>query len=553
VTISVDNPDINSNTDGTTAFQRSYTEGENVTLMAPTNAPNGFLFTGWERTGIGLVSTNTTLNLLMHTNITVTATYAEDPEVQVTVLSQTPDEGVTIQVDTIDNQGNANGETTFDRFYDPGTSVTFTAPTSAAGNDFQHWLLNGVPLLGTNNVITLELLDDVQITAVYDTPVIVERRDLHVYSENPNSGVAIQIDAPDENGRTDGNTAFLRSYTNAVIVTATAPLTADGNEFRYWLLDGVRYTTNTSMSVQMLVDHDITAVYGPPVEPEPRVLTISSENPNSGVVITVEDADIYGDTDGTTSFSRIYPVGTNVTVTAPHVGGTNGNVFLYWVLDGVQYTTNQTTIVEMITDHSLVAIYGEPEPDINLLVNSRNPDSGVYITVTPQDINGDLGGDTSFNRTYDYGTEITATAPPNASSNTFSYWELNGVAFTTNRTIALQLFADTEITAVYNEPLNDTVTLIVQSRDPDSGVLISVSEPDLIGRQNGTTSFTREYTSGTETTLTAPTYVNGDRIFDHWELNGVYYSTETAITLTLISDTEVTAVYRETEPSAAGL
>jgi formylglycine-generating enzyme required for sulfatase activity len=552
VAINVSTTDFYGESNGETSFQRTYAEGTPVTLEAPPEAPNGFLFSGWERDGI-LVSTNNTIDLLMYTNITMTAIYEEDPEVQVTVLSQNPDSDVPISVDVVDNEGNASGTTTFDRFYDPGTTVTFTAPLEADGNSFQYWLLNGEPLLGTNNVVTLELQDDVQITAVYEADPEPLRRALRVYSENPDSGVYIELGPGDERALTDGDTPFVRTYTNDVTVIATAPETADGNEFRYWLLDGVQYTTNTTIEVEMLASHDITAVYGPAVDPENRVLTISSVNPNSDITITVEDADVFGQADGSTSFSRIYPVGTNVTVTAPYESGTNDTVFLYWQLDGQQYSTNLTTTVEMITDHNLVAVYGEPEPDVTLTVLSRNPDEGVYITVAPQDIDGETGGETGFERTYPYGTEVTVTAPLEADGKTFSYWELNGTAITTNRTYDVTLYADTELTAVYNEELEDIVTLTVLSSDPDSGVPIAVSTPDINGDQNGTTSFTRDYESGTETTLTAPTYVSGDRVFDHWEINGVYYSNDSEITLTLLADTTVTAVYKEAEPSVAEL
>ena len=207
----------------------------------------------------------------------------------------------------------------------------------------------------------------------------------------------------------------------------------------------------------------------------------------------------------------------------------------------------------MLTDHNLVAVYGQPIPDVNLAVRSRNPDSDVLISLAPADLNTEASGSTAFDRVYPYGTQIIATAPLEAGGNSFSFWELNGGAFSTERSLTLELYEDTEITAVYGEALPDVVTLTVSSLDPDSGVPITVSVEDINFDQNGTTTFTRDYNTETEVTLTAPTYVGGDREFDHWELNGVYYLPDNSITLTLLDDTEVTAVYKEGEPSVSEL
>ena len=46
-------------------------------------------------------------------------------------------------------------------------------------------------------------------------------------------------------------------------------------------------------------------------------------------------------------------------------------------------------------------------------------------------------------------------------------------------------------------------TLTVASRDPDSGITVTVSPADLKGESDGTTQFARVYSKGTEVTLTA--------------------------------------------------
>lgn len=85
-----------------------------------------------------------------------------------------------------------------------------------------------------------------------------------------------------------------------------------------------------------------------------------------------------------------------------------------------------------------------------LQVNSTDPDSGVAITVTPNDINGQGDGSTPFTRVYDGGVQVTLTAPATApNDNVFIKWVRNGVDFSTNRTITLTMDGDYNLLAVY--------------------------------------------------------------------------------------------------------
>jgi methionine-rich copper-binding protein CopC len=83
-------------------------------------------------------------------------------------------------------------------------------------------------------------------------------------------------------------------------------------------------------------------------------------------------------------------------------------------------------------------------------VTSSDPDSGVAITVTPNDINGQGGGTTPFSRVYDGGVQVTLTAPATApNDNVFIKWVRNGADFSTSRTITLTMDADYQLKAVY--------------------------------------------------------------------------------------------------------
>jgi hypothetical protein len=85
-----------------------------------------------------------------------------------------------------------------------------------------------------------------------------------------------------------------------------------------------------------------------------------------------------------------------------------------------------------------------------LQVRSSDPDSGVSIAVSPEDINGQGNGSTPFSRIYDAGTQVTLTAPAVApNDNVFVKWVRNGVDFATSRTLNLTMNEDYDLTAVY--------------------------------------------------------------------------------------------------------
>lgn len=87
-----------------------------------------------------------------------------------------------------------------------------------------------------------------------------------------------------------------------------------------------------------------------------HTLQVGSSDPDSGVAITVTPADINAQGDGLTPFSRVYDGGTQVTLTASAVAP-NDNVFIKWVRNGVDFSTNRTLNLTMDTDHNLVAVY----------------------------------------------------------------------------------------------------------------------------------------------------------------------------------------------------
>jgi hypothetical protein len=86
-------------------------------------------------------------------------------------------------------------------------------------------------------------------------------RILTVNSSNPDSGVLITVNPADSNSDSDGVTPFTRTYDNSTPVTLSAPVTADGNSFRKWQLNGADSSNTLDLVVTMDANYSATAVY----------------------------------------------------------------------------------------------------------------------------------------------------------------------------------------------------------------------------------------------------------------------------------------------------
>ena len=175
-----------------------------------------------------------------------------------------------------------------------------------------------------------------------------------------------------------------------------------------------------------------------------------------------------------------------------------------------------------------------------LTVASRDPDSGITVTVSPADHNGQSDGTTQFTRVYYTGTEVSLSAMKYLGANQFKQWLANGEQVGTDPTVTVIMDYDRTLRAVY-EP--KPLTLTVASRDPDSGVTVTVSPVDQNGQAGGTTQFTRVYSKGTEVTLSATQNV-GDNQFKQWLKNGAPAGTNPTVTVTMNEyDGTLRAVY----------
>lgn len=172
-----------------------------------------------------------------------------------TVASLNPAGGINITVDPNDISGSGNGTTQFTRTYNPGTTVTLTAPPSVNGNSFQKWLRDGQDWSGTVST-SLVMNGNHTLTAVYTIPPV-----LTVTSSNPGSGVNITVTPNDNDGSGSGTTPFTRTYNQFSSVNLTAPLTVGTSTFWKWQVGGVDYVQSQLATVTMNANHTATAVY----------------------------------------------------------------------------------------------------------------------------------------------------------------------------------------------------------------------------------------------------------------------------------------------------
>jgi hypothetical protein len=391
--------------------------------------------------------------------------------------SSNPSSDLPVAVYPADIYQQGSGVTPMYLFYNAGTVVNLTAPAFNVHNDpFIEWIRNG-EFYSDNPATQVTISEFTHMFAVYAYPS-GSYYNLTVESENPSNGISVSVNRPDIYGRRDGITWFNRTYASSeTSITLTAPATnAQGSPFVEWRKDDVFYDADLSTSVWILGAHvTMTAVY----EPTTFDLTINSLNPDSGIPVTVTPLDNENQGDGTTSFTRTYDEGTNVTLTAP-AANSDEDPFVEWRRNGAFYSSSPTVQVTMNADYTMTAVYELDTYD--LTVNSLNPDSGISITVTPLDNENQGNGTTSFTRTYDEGTNVTLTAPAaNSGQDPFLEWRRNGAFYSSNRTVQVTMNADHTMTAVYQTPFELILTDLEPTEVPDQpnhiGVELTAPSP----------------------------------------------------------------------------
>src|SRR5436190_15615081 len=177
-----------------------------------------------------------------------------------------------------------------------------------------------------------------------------------------------------------------------------------------------------------------------------HTLNVNSTNPELGVPVTVTPNDAGNLNNGTAPFTRSYQHNISVSLTA--VPRANGNDFKEWQRDGVTFSKSAAITVVMDGDHTLKTVY-EAALTRNLSIESSSPDSGVAMSVSPNDTSGLGGGNSKFSRNFNTGASVRVTAPANAGANGFKRWELDGFQWDTAATTSVTMDSDHDLKAVY--------------------------------------------------------------------------------------------------------
>lgn len=280
-----------------------------------------------------------------------------------------------------------------------------------------------------------------------------------------NASGAVIVATSDLNGNANGTTTFTRNYLNGTPVSFTAPATLTTNNFSHWSHAGTNFSPSMTIGFDVSGNETYTAVYvAPPIIT--WTINVGSTNPATGVSVTVTPNDNAALGNGTTPFSRNYNDGVVIVLDASPTAG--GNNFARWEKSGVTYSTkteitftaNSATLVTNLAD--FVAVYQTPASNFrSLLVNSIFPASGVNITVSLADTNGQSSGVTSFTRVYGIAAFVQVTAPVTSpSGSAFVEWqdELGNSLGAGNLSSSFFMNVNRTRVAFYtNAPLPDTI------------------------------------------------------------------------------------------------
>ncbi|MBL0927540.1 MAG: hypothetical protein IBJ11_07800 [Phycisphaerales bacterium] len=312
------------------------------------------------------------------------------PSVFAVSISSDSGAATAITVSPNDSGGQGSGSTPFTRNYTAGTGVTLTAPAASNGRTFVRWLINGSPAPG--NPVTFTVNAAATAQAQYEL-----RRGLSVGSTGT-SGVPVTVSPADAAGQGSGVTPFARTYADGTSVTLTAPASAGTNVvFRNWTVaGGDRPQGQTSATI--VLSADTAAVANFEIR---RTVTVTSRP--QGIALGLFPPDVNGDGGGVTSFSRVYPVGTAVTFSAPLNPGSV--TFRRWTLGGVAQPSHQRVVTATVGDADLSAeavyvcsgdvdgVGGVGANDLSLLLTAFGSTAGSpnYNPDADIDQNGSVG------------------------------------------------------------------------------------------------------------------------------------------------------------------
>jgi hypothetical protein len=184
----------------------------------------------------------------------------------------------------------------------------------------------------------------------------------------------------------------------------------------------------------------------------------------------------------------------------------------------------------------------------NIGVSATGTSGTVLVTLSVADIYGNQNGNAPISRVYSTAVFPTMSVPATVGTESFIKWQRDGADFSFNNSITISDTINHNFVAVYGP--NPVVTLCRVLINSNLGASISsgyysLTPDDVYGRPsitgnpfNGTVVL--YYYAGTtidfEKTFSFNTFVQ-------WNVNGLFYDSNSASSITITADTEITAIY----------
>ena len=237
-----------------------------------------------------------------------------------------------------------------------------------------------------------------------------------------------------------------------------------------------------------LANNSATVAMTIPSIPVTFLLTVSPA-PANGLISTVGISCSSG---GNGDCSETYNSGVIVILTAtPFVGYQIAS----WT--GCNPINNQTQCtVSMTQSRTVSALFTRITH--TLTVNSSNPNSGVFTTISPNDNIGQGSGLTQLVRVYNENDGVAITAPATVGDNSFSNW--NGCNSTNGTTCNIFMSRDKAITVSYISPPLPSLSISSPSVvEGNSGTITAVFTVTLSTSSNQTVTVDYNTTDGSAT------------------------------------------------------
>ena len=440
VSITVSPNDIDNQGSSVTQFTRTYSNSTAVTLTAAATA-GGNTFSNWT----GCDSTNaTTCNVNMIGNKTVTAVYASPPP------------AISLSFDGL--LRDRVGQATLARVGDGQADGTFTVTLTGGGS---------------RTVTQLKLTNS--LGGVWDTAGA---------TGNWTLGAATGLDTALLNGSDDSVNFLLTQGGNFKIFAADlqSRMFAGGTSFSLTATfsDGNTATANVTIpspSITLVFNGKLRDRVGPsnlataPAGELDGEFTASYTSGGNRTLTKLKLTNSAGgvwDTDASTGF---WTLGVAATPGGPLLNGpddsvnfglNNGDSLELFAADfnnqmfapGGTFTLT-ANFADGTTSTATVTLGGIQA--FTLSVASLNPQSGVAITLTPNDNNGQSNSSTQFNRVYNNNTAVSLTAASTAGGKSFINWI--GCDSTIAATCNVTINSDRTVTAVYGSSTPAGITL----------------------------------------------------------------------------------------------